>query len=61
MWTESVAYELNRVSPSMEQTRALLSRRFHEDVDLGQRFDRAGLRSVCLCREAIADAMVTIG
>jgi hypothetical protein len=31
---------------------ALLSRRFHKDVDLGQRFDRAGLRSVCLCREA---------
>jgi hypothetical protein len=26
---------------------SLLSRRFHEDVDLGQRFDRAGLRSVC--------------
>src|SRR5258708_32525084 len=33
---------------------ALLSRRFHKDVDLGQRFDRAGLQSVLVSRSCIA-------
>jgi hypothetical protein len=37
------------------------SRRFHEDADLGQRFDRGFAVGLLVSRSFIAEAMATIG